>query len=76
MIILQLFIPYLRSLKNNDKNVQQFVNECIKIAEAREIILSEEDKISLKEFFKNAHKCYEEIGKILKDKIIIQISHG
>lgn len=69
-------IPYLRSLENNDKNVQQFINECIKIAEAREIILSEEDKISLKEFFKNSHKCYEEIGKILKDKIIIQKSHG
>lgn len=69
-------IPYIRSLKNNEANKKYFVDECIKISDMFGFNLSEEEKLTLNKFFEKAHLCYEEVERILKEKIIIQRSHG
>lgn len=69
-------VPYIRSLENNEANKKAFVDKCSTIAESIGIEFSRKEESDLKLFFEKTHQCYDEVEDILKDKIIIQRSHG
>ena len=69
-------VSYIRSLKNSEANKKSFVDKCLKIASDINITLSKEEESALMLFFEKAHACYDEVEDILKDKIVIQMSHG
>ena len=64
-------VPYIRSLGNNENSKNNFIEEC-----KRDQDLSIEEENKLRKFFESAHACYEEVGELLKGKVIIQKSHG
>ena len=70
-------IPHIRSLGNNQASKEIFIEECNSVS--REILerdLSDSEKNDFRKFFDAAHISYDEIGKLLKDKVLIQQSHG
>ena len=70
-------IPHIRSLGNNQTSKEIFIEECNSVSKehlGRD--LSDSEKEDFRKFFDAAHSSYDEIGKLLKDKVLIQKAHG
>lgn len=74
-------IPYIRSMPQNEASKNNFIKKCKAIADKRGIKLNIDGLgvnhiKALEMFFDEAHKCYEQVEEVLRDKIVIQQSHG
>ena len=70
-------IPYIRSLGNNQASKEIFIEECNNVSKdrlGRDLLDSEKE--DFRKFFDAAHSSYDEIGELLKDKVLIQKAHG